>query len=219
MGGVWIEADLKLKSDSKFMEGNVDFIARTFDCCNPISLQYSPLAEDACDVLSANHRCFKGPGCHKQYGCLRSQSNKVCLKPNTLTKLKLKTLLVGLPDSNGLQTGCKQTEGLFVDGNTNEVIGCLRVQWTVCIDKDCGCSEICGCGDGPLFNNPRCGKCSQTRAERLGICADFFNFAQSPAETCAWRECCCDGDGTAGGTPCSTGNVGSCDDKSCRRHH
>jgi hypothetical protein len=53
----------------------------------------------------------------------------------------------------------------------------------------------------------------------LGICADFFNFAQAPADTCEWRECCCDADGTTGGTPCSAGNVGACDDKACRRHH
>jgi hypothetical protein len=66
-------------------------------------------------------------------------------------------LLVGAPDSTGLAVGCKQTEGLFVDGNTGAVLGCLRVQWSVCVDGDCGGGDMCGCGDASVFNNPRCG--------------------------------------------------------------
>jgi len=220
VGGFFLTADVKVLSDRKIAENGFDLSASTADACNPERALYTPLAEDACDALSVSapfpYKCWGGAGSCRQSCGVTRQTGKVCIKAGKQTKAALEVPLILQPDAAGVYVGTKQSQVLLTDCS-GEVVGCLRVQWTLCLNGDCGGGSALGCGDSDVFTNPKCGRCLQSSDERIGTCADLFKFSQSPADTCEWRECCCDPDGTAGGAPCSTANTGGCSDSSCRR--
>jgi len=226
---ILLKAEVKFDSPVTISECSHDWDIVTFDCCNPEQPIYvSPLIEDACDVFQANgrqhpYKCFGGSGSHRGLRTAKNRGNgDVCVKKGKVTKTTLhSTLILNAPNNPSVidaHTGCYQSEGHITDVDTNEVIACLRIQWSLCAGSDCGGGEAFGCNDDNVFENPKCSRCIQGPNERFGECIDWLKFGASPQQTCAWRQCCCDTEGT-GGTPCNGESTGTCSDQSCRRKH